>query len=118
MEEGRSEFGRGLVYCLGLFLAHQFQWGETREILKENWAQSWFNGASDHLYELQYDKAPTQQLKDRLKTLREKGLNWGHGFKEVLPTEKDMDWAISEAKDILLEIDKFYSVPAEKGDWD
>ncbi len=112
-----SEFGKGLVYCLGLFLAHQFQWSETRETLKEYWVQSWFNGASDHLYDLQYEKAPTHELNDRLKILREKALEWGHGFK-VLATEKEVEWALNEVKDILFEIDKYYGIPAEKEDWE
>ena len=108
-----SEFGKGLTYCLGLFLAH----AERKiEIIKEK-ADSWFNMASDHLYELQIPEELPIKLKKRLARLKGKSIHWGHGFdSQDQPTENDVIWAIDEAKDLLRLIDKFHGIETEKGD--
>ena len=56
-----SEFGKGLCYCIGLFLAHA-----EREVKTERDAGLWFNAASDHLIELQVEDAP-KSVRNRLK---------------------------------------------------
>ena len=121
MNDEQSEFGKGLTYCLGLFLAHA-----DREMLKwerdPDGVQMWFNGASDHLYDLQVDSAPFL-LQKRLQVLKDKCLDWGHGSglmsvdKSDLPTKKDKAWALDEAKDLLYELDKANGIPVEKGQW-
>ena len=122
----KSEFGKGLAYNLGLFIAHQFMFEDGRkEVYKEAsqkfgrdmWPETWFNGSSDHLYELQVDSAPSH-LRKRLKEFGDKCLHWGHGFSEPYPTEKDVNWAIQEAKALLMELDKSNKIDVIKAEWD
>lgn len=114
-----SEFGKGLTYCLGLFLAHaeRLKDKKVKEILGES-EDLWFNGASDHLYELQIPENLPADLSNRLAILRDKCLEWGHGYKESKATKQDRDWSIQETKDLLREIDSFYGIKTEKGDWE
>lgn len=96
----KSEFGKGLTYCLGLFLAH----AERSYTLDK--PSLWFNAASDHLYELNTTTG-NKEIDERLESLKSKSLLWGHGFdRKNFATEKDVVWAIEEAKSLLLEIDK------------
>jgi len=109
-----SEFGTGLCYNLGLFLAH----GEPRtERLEHDETASWFNAASDHLYDLRIKDAP-KRLQTRLENLRDKCLEWGHGFPRIDSTKQDVAWAIQEAKALLLLIDKAHKVKVIKGEWE
>ena len=108
-EETDSEFGKGCVYCLGLFLAH--------ESMKTSNPWHWFNGASDHLYELEIPDSFPVELKDRIELFTHKALEWGHGY-ERNGTEEDKRWALREAKDILMEIDKYLGIQVIKGTWE
>jgi hypothetical protein len=119
-----SEFGKGLCYCLVLFLAHAERYKYEREIYKKaglstNYtAQTWFNAASDHLCDFQWHKAPTVKLRIRCKEFSKKCLNWGHGFgllSAQTPTEEDVSWAIQEAKDLLRLIDNAHKIKTEVG---
>jgi hypothetical protein len=112
-----SEFGKGLSYCLGLYLEHAWMWRSagSRDEIKGG-ALLWANGASDHLYELEIPENLPMELQARLKAFREKNLNWGHGFKGSEPTIADMNDSISEAHNLLLEIDKAYGIDAEQAD--
>ena len=123
-----SEFGKGLSYCLGLFLSHEGRIQREKEMSEKiktaskahkkwfNWTFYFFNAASDHLYELQYEQAP-KQLQNRLKTLQNKVLEWGHGYNQN-STEKDVFWAIKEAKSLLMEIDKNNGISVIKGEYE
>jgi hypothetical protein len=120
--DDESEFGKGLSYCLGLFLAHAERDFYLPKQLKEGRGdlegEIWFNGASDHLFELQVDSAPGY-LQDRLGRLQEKCIMWGHGFNpEFKPTIKDKEWAIGEAKFLLLAIDKYNNIPTKRGNYE
>lgn len=107
-----SDFGKGLVYCLGLFLAHAER-PVNPEMGEKSWM--WFNGASDHLYELVTDAAP-DHLRQRCAILQGRCLEWGHGDRRG--TADDIKWALQEAKDLLREIDLAHGVPAIKGRWE
>src|SRR3990167_4815839 len=101
-----SDFGRGLTYCLGLFIAHECK----NRHLHEQYPlliSTWFNGASDHLYELDVDNAPPK-LKKRIKKFRDEVLDLGHGSGMLSDeiTEGDIDRYIKEAKEILRLIDE------------
>lgn len=109
------EFGKGLCYCLGLFLAHAERFQEDDEFGKR--ADMWFNGASDHLYELQVEAAP-KELQPRLQNLQDKVLEWGHGRKMKAAKSTDVYWSIGEAKELLMLIDSAHGVPTEKAQWD
>ncbi len=107
----KSEFGKGLSYCLGLFLAHEGVWyynfKKIYEKTKISGASSWFNGASDHLYDLQIPKTLPKTLQKRLKKFQEKVLDWGHG-RELMNDEvkeNDVLWSLQEAKNLLRLID-------------
>ena len=102
----RSEFGQGLAYCLGLFLAHAGRDDEPARV------GTWFNGASDHLYGLRLPSKPAA-LRRRLQEFKDKVLQLGHGF----PEQSDRDWAIEEAKALLLEIDRANGIRAKEATW-
>ena len=112
-----SEFGKGLTYCLGLFLAHA-----ERKIIElpgfSDGYEMWFNGASDHVYEINVPDTFPSEIKQRIEIFREKVLNWGHGFK-IPGADKDaFEWSIQEAKDLLLLIDKHIGTETEQGRWE
>lgn len=110
-EKTDSEFGKGLTYCLGLFLAHAER--EMYEIGGKKNFQFWFNTSSDHAYEVDTSRITDESLKERIENWREKVLHWGHGFPGPDVTEADMDWAIEEAKQLLLLIDQLLlQIPA------
>lgn len=110
-----SEFGKGTVYCLGLFLAHAGSFLFCKQDINSS---TWFNGASDHLYDLVIPEDFPSELKQRLKILQDKSLAWGHGYPHVSSTLEDVQWAVDEAKDILLEIDKLNGIKAIKARFD
>jgi len=128
VDETRSEFGKGLAYCLGLFLAHADRFRSEKQTYKHLdraavakelhatysmiEAERWFSGASVHLNGLQVTVAP-KVLRKRLATFRDKCVSWGSGFglnKKSAPTKKDFEWTIREAKDLLFELDKLSGV--------
>ena len=109
-----SKFGKGLTYCLGLFLAH----AEREWSIKDSYQwEMWFNAAADHLYELQTPTELPKNIRLRLKKLQDKSLHWRLAMGKDVATEKDKLWAIEEAKNILFAIDKFYKISVEKADW-
>lgn len=129
-----SEFGKGLTYCLGLFLCHgeraplfPKEMGEkldSNSALKrtdQEWedydAELWFNGASDHFYDLQIPKDLPKPIQKRLAKLQSKALHWGHGFQNDCKA-KDKIWAVQEAKDLLRLIDKSFGIETKKGGWE
>jgi len=125
MEETESEFGKGLTYNLGLFIAHKERYLHDKETyekmgLNKECAGTWFNGASDHLYELEIPDSLPKKLRERLAHFRDKCLDLGRGIGLLSDkaTEKDYDWAIREALDLLMEIDKTFGVKPIEGSWE
>jgi hypothetical protein len=125
----KSEFGQGLTYCLGMFLAHERDglfW--AREQLGKRMsdyivAESWFNGASDHLYQLQIPNNLPTALQKRLRMLKKKCIDWGHGYgiggwNYGKPSTEKIKWALKEARDLLRLIDKFHGIITIKGSWE
>lgn len=128
--ELQSEFGMGLTYCLGLFLAHAERLESTvdryRELNKKHpdlftdnsAVEIWFNAAADHLFELQCDSAP-EHMRYRLSQFQDKCLNWRLSLGERPPAAlDDAKWAIQEAKDLLRTIDESHGVPTCQGQWE
>lgn len=126
----QSEFGKGLAYCLGLFLAHaermEKQIEQYRKLKEANpvvfrdddSAEMWFNGAADHLFELQVESAP-ENLRPRMKLFQDKCLEWRLSYNNSpKATSDDVKWAIQEAKDLLREIDNAAGILTEKGSWE
>ena len=112
-----SEFGKGLTYCVGLFLAHA-----ERKIHNTSTNRDytlWFNGSSDHLYELDLSKIENELLKEQITNWQKKILHWGHGFPKPTATEKDFLWSVQQAKDFLREIDDtLIGVKTIQGQWE
>ena len=112
-----SEFGKGLTYCIGLFLAHA-----EREIHNTGTDRDyalWFNGSSDHLYDLNLSKVKDKSLKGKILEWRQKILHWGHGFSEPTATKEDFYWSVQQAKDFLREIDNILiGVKTVQGQWE
>jgi len=106
-----SEFGKGLTYCLGLFLAHAERMNNARYLYSEESKYSiWFSGASDHLYELQIPESIPNCLQKRLKKFKDKCLSL-----RLQATKENFEWAIQEAKNLLMMIDKFHGIKTKKG---
>ena len=107
-----SEFGKGLCYNLGLFLAH----AERKIGYKDDTDCSfWFNGAGDHLFDLEIPEDFPEDLKKRLTEFRNRILGYRIVFH--LPIE-EKNKALQEAKDFLREIDTFHEIKTEKGEWE
>jgi hypothetical protein len=103
-----SEFGKGLCYCLGLFLAHH-----ERKVFDNDFSM-WFNGAADHLFELEIPEKYPTEIKTRLTFFQDQCLGW-----RLRPcSAENKVWAINEAKALLLQIDILNGVNAIKGDWE
>lgn len=92
-----SDFGKGYAYCLGLFLAHAEREPRTY----------WFNGAVDHLLEMEV-------LNPRVDLFIKKCLEHRN---KMEPDEKDVTWAIEEAKEILLQWDLDNNIKAERAEY-
>ena len=103
----QSEFGQGFTYCIGLFLMHA-----ERKDIEGVMMGLWFNGAADHLYQLEIPE--NFVLKDECKEWQHKCLKWR--LEEY--TKEDRDWAIEQAKKFLLAWDKQNKIPCEKGQWE
>lgn len=110
-----SGFGKGLCYCLGLFLAH----AEMANIYKESqqrlgitrWPTIWFNSAGDHMFELEIPGFLTVEVRNRLSDLQSKSLHWRCSGDA---TEDDVKWAVNEAKELLRAVDEHLAVPTVK----
>ena len=121
-EEEGSEFGKGMTYCLGNFLAHEWLHrpkGDDKN--KELYpASSWFNAATDHLYEIEIPKALPEGLKERIKEFRTEMLNLGHG-RGLL--NDDVTWqqveeALKECRKIMMLIDEHMGVEVIQASWE
>jgi len=121
-EEEGSEFGKGLTYCLGNFLAHEWLHrprgdGKIKGLYP---ASSWFNAASDHLYEIEIPKAFPEGLKERIKEFRMEMLDLGHGraLLDDDSTWEQVDASLDECRKILMLIDEHLGVDVIKGSWE
>ncbi len=128
MEE--SEFGKGLIICLVKFAEHRVRWQEQKKLyedMREKYPDSFsessaveshFNGASDHLYEIEVPKQwKRKKLGKKVKELRSFGLEIGHGFTSKNWTEADVGKAYELCQEIALLIDKELGLEAQKGTW-
>ena len=115
----KSDFGRGVTYCLGLFLAHERELyhkldsykelsKKFPEVYKESAAvQLWFYSSADHFFELEIPETLPKKIQKRLGVLKAKCLVWRLSmYENNSPKISDAKWALDEAKALLLEIDK------------
>ena len=125
-----SEFGKGLVICLVKFAEHSMKLQSDIELYRELHKMSpdlfddshavtiHFNGASDHLYEIEVPKKwKNTEIGIKVKELQEKGLEIGHGFTCKNYTFEDAKYLYNLCQDIALLIDKDLGLNPEKGEW-
>ena len=111
-----SEFGKGLCYCLGLFLAHEENIHQYLESYKSTAYSMWFYAAADHVSELRWEDAP-KGLKTRCKRFGNKVWNLRLPL-DNSATKEDFHWAVKEAKTLLRLIDKANGVQVEEGEYE
>jgi len=129
-KEEQSEFGKGLVICLVKFAEHWWKWIEIKQHHEEMRAkckdlfsessgiESFFNGASDHLYEIEVPKAwEGSEIDVKVKELQSRGLKIGHGFTGEKWTERDFEECYVLCREIALLIDKQIGLEAQLGNW-
>lgn len=124
MSKKESEFGKGFLYNIGLFLAHQDR--IERDIraheemgMRERAFQMWFYAAADHMIEFQPESAPTKELVERCSFFQQRCLDLRlPSMRDDQATEEDYNWAIREAKDILRAIDEHFGVETIKGNYE
>lgn len=115
----KSEFGRGFTLCLLKFIEHegQHRWWEDPTLSgisgESSNVQMWFNGSSDHFYDLIGPKVWKPQptfVKDAFK-LRERALDMGHGKGLMTSrtagfTSKEVDNCLEIARNVLRGLDR------------
>lgn len=120
-----SEFGRGCVYNLALFLIHKNRINNDLGVYgtigkKEIAYNMWFYAAADHLFDMQIPTNIPKLTQSRMIEFRNKCLDFRlptDNMNEA--TKKDYDWAIEEAKWLLRQIDKYCcKVKIQKGDYE
>ena len=98
-------------------------WRRRRErqpdLFKESGAvETHFNGASDHLYEIEVPKEwRRKKLGRKVKELQAFGLEIGHGFTGKEWTEADVEKAYIMCQEIALLIDKELGLEPQIGQW-
>lgn len=102
-----SEFGKGFLYPLGLFLGHSMV--QFQGIPGSSGAWLVLSGAKDHLYEFDPELAPTDEMKERARRLKEAAMerydseHWND--KEGKAVLKEL---FEEAKELLFLADRHY----------
>ena len=119
----KSEFGTGFIYNLVLFAKHWKMMSE--EIEKMNTEPGhfidgydlWFNGASDHFYELEVPEKWKKHAIGRLaKKIQTRALYLGHGFKDKA-TKKDYDQIFVDLEKLARMVDKELGIKTKKAEW-
>jgi hypothetical protein len=125
-----SDFGQGLCYSLGLFLAHAEGLQKVIDSHKrlseehpnlygeDHAVRLWFYGAADHVFELVTDSIEEVALRYRIDRFRDKVLGWRDVLSASPVKVEDALWAIGEAKELLRMIDEYHGVETIKGEWE
>ncbi len=111
-----SEFGKGYAYCLGLFLAHEWRIYEGTQ--QSTSPDRWFNGAADHLYDLQIPYALPEDKRREIGEWRDKCIAFRLCMDGEQCTWHDAKAATQKAKDFLREWDQFHGIASEQGRWE
>lgn len=129
MNKKTSEFGTGCVYNLVLFAKHYERLTSDLERYKDKkepyWSEGklihqWFNGASDHLYDLcipqGWEKKKVGKL---LRELQSSALDIGHGkgLLEDYTTKKEFDKIMRLVDEIAMLIDRELGVQSRKAEY-
>lgn len=124
-----SEFGKGFIYNLILFAKHcegirertQLYEGMRKKypkLFSEDEAyQIWFNGASDHFYELEIpERFINTEIGNIAQDLKERTLYLGHGFMRKA-TKKDFDEVFKKLERLGMLIDKELGLEPIEAEW-
>lgn len=106
----RSEFGKGFVYCIGLFLMH----AERKQFNFEDNYSMWFNAAADHLFELQIPKNLSNEFRTKIEIWQNNAIR----LRLDPATKKDFEKSLETAKEILREYDSINLIEVEKGEFE
>ena len=100
-----SEFGKGFLYCIGLFLEHA--------ALHQNSPSGWFNGATDHLIEMTIPQNLTPDLRVRIELWRDDCLSkrW------QITTAQNRDNALIQARNFLKYLDTLNGIETEESEY-
>ena len=123
-EEKTSEYGKGFVYNLILFAKHWMMKSDKKEYWEKQgtpnkFYQLWFDGSSDHLYDIQIPKIfKGTEIEIMVKELKNTALEIGHGISlKNNGTEKDFKRVFELTEKIALEVDKYFEVDSIKADY-
>ncbi len=118
----KSEFGAGFCYCLGLFLAHtekigEYQKAEKKQVIPNGslYPSLWMNGAADHIKEFHAESSPID-FRKRAIAFKSKVLAHRLLFDEI--TWEEVQWSLSEAKQLLLLVDEFLGIKTVVGNYE
>lgn len=114
VEEEKSEFGKGCVYCLGLFLAHKDRWLQRSKNHCE--PSIWCYAAADHLIEFEIPENFPDELKNRMGVFHNHVMTHRLSL-DIEVTNEDVEWELTEAEALLMEIDKQLGLKPIKGDY-
>lgn len=122
--KNESEFGKGFIYNFILFAQHRFFMIDTIEKLQKTEGiqgidySMWFNGAGDHLFELEIHKQLNgTRLGDRIERWRDLGIKYRGIF--IRNVTKEM-WIkhLDEMESISRELDKqIFGIKDIKAEW-
>jgi len=127
-QENKSRLGKGLAYCLGLFLARAGEIERELELWEEagwknNAYRMWFKGdlieygAGEHLLGFD-DYAAPEGIKDRCVKFRTRVLVLSNDIIFEVAKKEDYDWAIQEAKELLRLIDEAHGIKTIKAEYE
>ncbi len=125
-KETDSEFGKGFIYNLILFAKHWAHMRDEIERVKENvpklrkdWGYDiWFNGASDHFYELEIpEQWKRKEIGKLAAELQSNSLHLGHHFPIIHATEKDFVETFEKLEKLAMLIDKELGLDPVKAMW-
>lgn len=113
-----SEFGKGFIYNLVLFAQHYWFRMERDDDNYRDKYWMWFNGASDHLYELEIPKQWERKKLGKLaKKIQDTALDLGHGMDgRAKCTEKAKTQIFDDLQELCLLIDKELGVESIEAD--
>lgn len=126
MEEQKSEYGKGFTYCLFLFAKHWWRHfddlernkkmkEEDSKLFSDEYAlQMWFNGAGDHLFELEVpEKFKDTEIGNLTEELKKEGLEFRC---EKKPTKEEFYNFFERIEKLMMLIDESLEVNPIKAD--
>ena len=120
MSEETSEFGKGFTYCMALFIAHKERlvfdkFYSTKEFQSTCWFL-WFDGAVDHLRQMEIPEGLPAPLKRRLASWRKECMRMKYHPEET--SRRKVNWAIKRAIRLLMDVDIELGVKPIKGEYE